>query len=82
MKFEDLVAAFLRRWGPILQDPVKAHDRCVPFCEKFLEGVRLLGMNAQLISGVKLGNARSYGFAHNVEIILRGHFAVLIGDMV
>lgn len=75
---EDLVAKFGSRYS-FLQDPYRALDRCIVASEEFASEVTSAGGAAEVVSGVRFGEMPEFP-GH--EVLLGGHYAVLVGDTV
>lgn len=75
-RVSEVVARFADRYGDALAVPEAAHDMCVPVSEAFVAALADAGVEAALVSGVQMGEFRG------MPVVLRGHFAVQVGEKV
>lgn len=76
---EDVVAEFAQQHRQDLLDPSYAHERCVVTSQAFAALCERHGVEAEVISGMKMGEMPEFP---GMRMMLAGHFAVLVGDTV
>jgi hypothetical protein len=70
-----VIREFSDRYGQRLHDPLFARERCEPVSRQFAAACQARGIPAAVISGVRTGEHPAFP---GVELILDGHFAVLL----
>lgn len=62
---------------PDLADPAACHDRCVEVSGRFAAAVLACGLDATVLSGVRMG---ATPFFPGQQVMLGGHYAVAVGS--
>lgn len=72
----ETVTRFTGLYGDALAVPAIAHDMCVPISEAFASALADAGVEAEVLSGVRMGDF------NGTPVVANGHFAVRVGEVV